>query len=99
MIHCHPRAIARMSAVSALVQYILAATLEIVLVRFSKDIILKDVAHLDEETLRETETPLARTRRAVWEILYTDDAVVISRFHEGLARMMTVIVRVSGASG
>ncbi|CAM9955242.1 unnamed protein product [Sphacelaria rigidula] len=78
----------------------LAAALEVVLVRFSEDdIILEDVVYLDEETVRETETPLERARRAVWGMLHADDAAVVSRSPNGLARMMSVIVLVFGAFG
>ena len=77
-----------------------AAALEVVLVRFSEDdVILKDMVYLDEETVEETETPLERVKRAVWGMLYADDAAVVSRSADGLARMMTVIVRVFGAFG
>ena len=40
------------------------------------------------------ETPLERARRAVWGMFYADDAGVVSRSQEGLARMMTTIVEV-----
>ena len=43
------------------------------------------------------ETRLDRVRRAVWRMLYADDDGIVSR--AGLARMMTVIVEVFGASG
>ena len=45
------------------------------------------------------ETPLERARRAVWGMLYADDAGVVSRSQEGLTRMMTLIVEVLGAFG
>ncbi len=38
------------------------------------------------------EAPLEKVRRAVWAMLYADDAGVLSRTSEGLARMMAVIV-------
>ena len=41
-------------------------------------------------------TPLERARRAVWGMLYADDAGVVSRSQEGLTRMMTIIVEVFG---
>ena len=43
-------------------------------------------------------TPLERARRAVWGILYADDAGVVSS-HEGLTRAMNDIVEVFGAFG
>ena len=45
------------------------------------------------------ETPLERARRAVWGMFYADDAGVVSRSQEGLARMMTTIVEVFGEFG
>ncbi|CAB1109571.1 unnamed protein product [Ectocarpus sp. CCAP 1310/34] len=45
------------------------------------------------------ETFLDRVRRAVWGMLYADDAGVVSRSAEGLARMMTIIVEVFGEFG
>ena len=36
-------------------------------------------------------------RRAVWGMLYADDACIVSRSPQGLAEMMEVIVRVCGA--
>ena len=66
--------------------------------RFSEDdTILKDVVYLEEEAGVATGTPLKRVRRAVWGMLYADDAGVVSRSQEGLTRMMTTIVEVLGA--
>ena len=45
------------------------------------------------------ETLLDRVRRAVWGMLYADDAGIVSRSPAGLARMMTVIVEIFGAFG
>ena len=45
------------------------------------------------------ETPLERAQRAVWGMFYADDAGVVSRSQEGLARMMTTIVEVFGEFG
>eukprot|EP00752_Nemacystus_decipiens_P018362 g16473.t1 len=39
-------------------------------------------------------TQLDRVRRAVWGMLYADDAGVVSKSAEGLGRMMTIIVEV-----
>ena len=44
-------------------------------------------------------TSLERARRTVWEMLYADDAGVVSRSQEGLTRMMTTIVEVLGEFG
>ena len=77
-----------------------AAATEVILVRFSgDDTILKDLVYLEEEAGVGTETPLERARRAVWGMFYADDAGVVSRSQEGLARMMTTIVEVFGEFG
>ena len=77
-----------------------AAATEVVLVRFSEDdTILKDLVYLEEEAGVGAETPLERARRAVWGMFYADDAGVVSRSQEGLARMMTTIVDVFGEFG
>ena len=77
-----------------------AAALEVVIVRFSEDDgIMQNLVFLKEETGAGTETPLDRVRRAVWGMLYADDAGVVSRSADGLARMMTIIVQVFGEFG
>ena len=77
-----------------------AAAIEVVLVRFSEDdTILKDLVYLEEEAGVEAGTLLERARRAVWGMLYADDAGVVSRYREGLTRIMTTIVEVFGAFG
>ena len=77
-----------------------AAAIEVVLVRFREDdTTLKDLVYLDEEAGVGTGTPLDRVRRAVWGMLYADDAGVVSRSQEGLTRMMITIVEVFGAFG
>ncbi|CAB1119488.1 unnamed protein product [Ectocarpus sp. CCAP 1310/34] len=76
-----------------------AAVIEVVAIRFSEDdVILQNLVYL-EETGAGARTPLNRVRRAVWGMLYADDAGVVSRSPEGLARMMTVIVEVFGKFG
>ena len=75
-----------------------AAATEVVLVRFSEDdTTLKDLVYLEEEAGVGARTPLKRA--AVWRVFYADDAGVISRSQEGLARMMTTIVEVFGEFG
>ena len=65
--------------------------------RFSEDdTILKDLVYLEEEPGVGAGTPLERARRAVWGMLYADDAGIVSRSQEGLTRMMTTIVEVFG---
>ena len=77
-----------------------AAATEVILVLFSEDdTILKDLVYLEEEAGVGAETPLERARRAVWGMFYADDAGVVSRSQEGLARMMTTIVEVFGEFG
>ena len=77
-----------------------AAVLHVVLVRFSEDAdILADLVHLEEDGVGTNEPPLERVRRAIWGMLYADDAGIASRSSEGLAKMMTVIVTVFEAAG
>ena len=85
---------------SLLFNIFFAAAIEAVLVRFSEDeTILKMLVYLEEEAGVGAGTRLERVRRAVWGILYADDAGVVSRSQEGLTRMMTIIVEVLGALG
>ena len=73
-----------------------------VLIRFSEDPgILRDLVHLEEDLGGDgvREDPLARVRRAIWGMLYADDAGIVSKSAEGLAKMMTVIVTVFEAAG
>ena len=68
--------------------------------RFSEDdTIVKDLVYPEEEAGVGAGTPLERVRRAVWGMLYADDACVVSRSQEGLTRMMTIIAKVFGAFG
>ena len=77
-----------------------AAAIEVVLVCFSEDdTILKDLVYLEEKAGVGAGTSLERARRAVWGMLYADDAGVVSKSQEGLTRMMTLIVEVFGAFG
>ena len=77
-----------------------AEAIEVVLVRFGgDDTILKEMVYLEEEAGVGAGTPLERARRAVWGMLYADDAGVISRSQERLTGMMTIIVEVFGAFG
>ncbi|CAB1103436.1 unnamed protein product [Ectocarpus sp. CCAP 1310/34] len=80
---------------SLLFNIFFAAVIDAVAIRFSEDdVILQNLVYLEEETGAGARTPLDRVRRAVWGMLYADDAGVVSRSAEGLARMMTVIVEV-----
>ena len=78
-----------------------AAILFVVLERFSKDTgILADLIHLQEQPSKvDPETALECVRRAIWGMLYTDDACIVSRSPRGLARMMAVFVEVFDTFG
>ena len=73
-----------------------AAVLTVVLQRFSEDpVILAELVHLKEPpTSMGPEPAMDYVRRAVWGTLYADDACVVSRSPQGLAKMMGVIVEV-----
>ena len=79
----------------------IAAVIEVVLQRFSKDdTILENLVFLDEGSGGgPDETLLDRVRRAVEGMLYADDAGIVPRSPAGLTRMMTVIVEVFVAFG
>ena len=86
-----------MYAISATVQQISAAAIEVGLVCFSEDDpIIKNLVYLEEETGARVGTPLERAQRAVWIMLYADDAGVVSRSQKGLTRKMTIMVEVFG---
>ena len=65
-------------------------------VRFSEDPdIVRDLVHLQkdlEDGVGVNADTLTCARRAVWGMLYADEAEIVSKSGEGLARMMTVIV-------
>ena len=73
--------------------------LTVVLQRFSEDaVILAKLLHLKEPpTSMEPEPAMDYVRRAVWGILYADDACIVSRSPQGLAKIMEVIVEVCRA--
>ena len=72
-----------------------AAVLNVILQRFSEDpAILAELAHLKEpSTSMGPEPAMDYVRRAVWGMMYADDACIVSR----LAKMMEVIVEVCRA--
>ena len=81
-----------------------AAVTHAVVVRFSEDPdIVRDLVHLEEDLEENaagvSSDPLACVRRAVWGMLYADDAGIVSKSAEGLAKVMTVVVTVFEAVG
>ena len=76
-----------------------AAVLTVVLQRFSeKPAILAELVHLNEpQTSMGPEPAIDYVRRVVWGMLYADDACVVSRSPQGLAKMMEIIVEVCRA--
>ena len=82
-----------------LLNIFLAAVLNVVLQRFSEDpAILAELVHLKEpSTSMGPEPTLDFVRRAVWGMLDVDDACILSRSPQGLAKMMEVIVEVRRA--
>ena len=85
-----------------------AAVTHAVVVRFSEDPdIVRDLVHLEEDLEENaagvSSNPLACVRRAVWGMLYADDAGIVSKSAEGLTlgclEFMTVIVTVFEAAG
>ena len=75
-----------------------AAMLNVVLQRFSDPAILAELVHLKEpSTSIGPEPTMDYVRRVVWGMLYADDACIVSRSPQGLAKMMEVIVEVCRA--
>ena len=76
-----------------------AAVLTVALQRFNEEpAILAELVHLKEPpTLMGPEPAMDYVRRAVWGMLYVDDACIVSRSPQGLAKMMEVIVEVCRA--
>ena len=88
-----------MCVVDAIVQYIFfAAVIIVVLQRFAEDpLIVLDLVYLDDAPKGEDGRPrkegtLKMVRRAVWGMLYEDDARVVSTSPRGLTRMMGIII-------
>ena len=76
-----------------------AAMLNVVLQRFSEDpAILAKLVHLKKlSTSIGPEPAMDYVRRAVWGMLYADDAFIVSRSPQGLANIMEVIAEVCRA--
>ena len=88
-----------MCVVAAIVQYLpCGPVIIVVLQRFAEDpLIVSDLVYLDdtpkgEDDRLKKERTLEMVRRAVWGMLYADDAGVVSKSPRGLTRMMGVIV-------
>ena len=75
------------------------AVLTVVLQRFSEEpAIPAELVHLKEPpTSMGPEPAMDYVRRAVWGMLYADDACIVSQSPQGLAKMMEVIVEVCRA--
>ena len=84
---------------SLLFNIFFAVVLNAVLQRFSEDLaILAEVVHLKEpSTSIGPELAMDYVRRAVWGMLYADDACIVSRSPQGFAKMMEVVVKVCRA--
>ena len=76
-----------------------AAVLNVVLQRFGEEpAILTELVHLKEpSTSMGPEPALDYLRRAVWGMLYADDACIVLQSLQGFAKMMEVIVEVCRA--
>ena len=88
-----------MRVIPAIFNIFLAAVLNVVLQRFSEDpAILAELVHLKEPpTSMGPEPAMDYVRRAGRDMLYADDACIVSRSPQGLAKMMKVIVEVCRA--
>ena len=73
--------------------------LTVVLQRFSENmvIIAQPVRLKGSPTSMEADSAMDYVRRAVWGMLYVDDACIVSRSPQGLAKMMEIIVEVCRA--
>ena len=84
---------------SPLLFNIFAAVLTVVLQRLSEDtVILAELVHLKEPPMSMGQEPaMEYVRHPAWGMLYADDASIVSRSSQGLAKMMEVIVEVCRA--
>ena len=75
-----------------------AAVHLVALEKFGKDADkLADFVHQQEQPSKVgPEMALGWVRRAIWEMLYTDDAYIVSRSLRGLGRTMAILVEVFG---
>ena len=86
---------------SLLFSVFFAAILLVAPEKFSKD--AGKLAHLirlqEQSSKVDPETALECVRRAIWGMLYADDACIVSRSPSGLGRMMAVFVEVFSTFG
>ena len=84
---------------SPLLFNIFAAMVTLALQRFSEDtVILAELAHLKEPpTSMGPEPAMDSVRCEVWDMLYADDACIVSRSPQGFTKMMELIVEVCRA--
>ena len=85
-----------MCAIPAVVQHLLCSRADRSTPEIQRgSVILAELVHLKETpTLMGPEPAMDYARRAVWGMLYADDACIASRPPQGLAKMMQVIVEV-----
>ena len=87
-----------MYVVAPIVQFFFTAVIIVVLQKFAEDpLIVSDLVYLDDAPKGEDGRPrkegtLEIVRRAVWRMLYADDAEVVSTSPRGLTRIIGVIV-------
>ena len=75
------------------------AVLNVILRRFSEDtVIITELMHLKEpQTSMGPKPATDHVRRTVWGMLHADDAYIVSRSSEGLAKMVEITVEVCRA--
>ena len=88
-----------MRAIPLFFNIFFAAVVTVVLQRFIEDtVILAELVHLKEPPASMgLESAMDYVRRAVWGMLYADDACMVSRSPQGLAKMTEVIIEVCRA--
>ena len=85
-----------MRAIPLLFNIFFAAGQNVVLQRFSEDpVTLAELMHVKKSSTSVGPEPtMDYVRRAVWGMLYADDACIVLRLSQGLAKMVEVIVEV-----
>ena len=84
-----------MCAIPVVFNIFFAAVLNVVLQRFSEDPTI--LVELEPSTSMERKPAMDYARRAVWGMLYVDDACIVSWSSQGLAKMMEAIVDICRA--